>query len=69
METGIASKDSPGPLPQREQKRPFPAVKRCLGPLPLTGEEIVRLRGQSPEHDIEIRDGHVHFATGGGAEP
>jgi len=25
------------------------------------------LHGQSPEHDIEVRDGHVHFATGGAA--
>ena len=25
------------------------------------------LCGQSPEHDIEVRDGHVHFATGGAA--
>lgn len=25
------------------------------------------LHGQTPEHDIEVRDGHVHFATGGAA--
>ena len=25
------------------------------------------LHGQSPDHDIEVRDGHVHFATGGAA--
>lgn len=25
------------------------------------------LHGQSPAHDIEVRDGHVHFATGGAA--
>ncbi len=25
------------------------------------------LHGQSPEHDIEVRDGHVHFGTGGAA--
>jgi len=25
------------------------------------------LHGQTPENDIEIRDGHVHFATGGAA--
>ena len=25
------------------------------------------LHGQTPDHDIEVRDGHVHFATGGAA--
>lgn len=25
------------------------------------------LHGQTPEHDIEVREGHVHFATGGAA--
>lgn len=25
------------------------------------------LHGQTPEHDIQVRDGHVHFATGGAA--
>ena len=25
------------------------------------------LHGQSPDHDLEVRDGHVHFATGGAA--
>ncbi len=46
---------------------------RLLFPRPLV-EDVIDgaardfvLHGQSPEHDIEVRDGHVHFATGGAA--